>query len=645
MGFARSVIILGALLGALAFASCGRGSSKPTPTATSAASPTATAAVDATATPTATPTPPEVINGVTVTPLTAGAPVDLPKGVVLYVEGGCQSCDQPAVSLDRIWRDLYGTVHSDRLFERANPNGNAAEYITSIAVGNNGANMLIGVCSVAYCGGVGQIQAEAKVTFFASVDGGISWQDVGSVEGGGWAMTASFPAAGGIVRHVYRPSAGADWKTEYMTMPGNQVITSGPPLAGDATVLSLGYEVVFRGDDQTSLWPVAGSSAPLLAPKLPATASVIDAIQLDGPGARWALRWVQGAGPSSRGYLGLMTEREQTPARIFGYVPGDTMPAVVWLGGSVTLDGASSQSLAVNVLLPASALGSPAATRVRSVAPAILDTDTGQLHAIRELVARALTGGEKGLPDRTKILGVGRGTFVAVKGAGDCLNVRYAPSKSAQVAGCFKDGVLLNHLGQSTQADGVTWANVMTPSGAAGWASLEFLDLGAAGVTVSATQPAGVRSGDAGVDAVLDALASGDPARVIGLIKWTPIGCLAQPMGIGSPPKCPDGVAEGTLLDSLQGACAEGFYILRESLTGNPEFNLFRPQPLYAVWRDTGNLAWISHDAVALYGTPGGFATEVFIDGGKIAGFSACLLNPARILSEVPAANFLIMPR
>jgi hypothetical protein len=104
-------------------------------------------------------------------------------------------------------------------------------------------------------------------------------------------------------------------------------------------------------------------------------------------------------------------------------------------------------------------------------------------------------------------------------------------------------------------------------------------------------------------------------------------------------------VPEGSVFETLLGACAEGFYILRESLTGNPEFNLFRPQPLYAVWRDTGNPTWISHNVVALYGTPGGFATEVFIDGGYITGFSACLPNPAGILAEVPAADFLIRPR
>lgn len=93
-------------------AGCSGGGTKATPTPTDTASPTATATE--TAVPTATPVP-EVINGVAVTPVTVGAPVDIPENAVLYVAGGCNYCDLPVVSLERVYRDPAGTCRFGNL--------------------------------------------------------------------------------------------------------------------------------------------------------------------------------------------------------------------------------------------------------------------------------------------------------------------------------------------------------------------------------------------------------------------------------------------------------------------------------------------------------------------------------------------------
>lgn len=627
---------------ALAAAACGGSKSiaDATPTATTAAGTASPAPATATTTaPTPSPTA-QVIDGVTVTPLTAGEPVDFPKGAVFYVLSQCQACDVPPAALERVWRDLGGNLHTDRLFERVP--GTGAEYITSVAISPGGQSIIVGVCGQAYCGGVGQIQPGARVTFHASNDGGITWKVLGAVDGGGWVMTAKDQPGGvsGIVKHVTLGPGGAG-QVEYLTVPGNTVIEHSLTLDPSATTFDLGSNVVYRGPDRTSLWILQGGSAPWVNPKLPPTADVQDAIQFEGESPyHWGVTWVQDGGFNPPPpYFGLMSQREGTPARIFRGVPNG--PGFLWTGGL-----AAPTSLALNAYLPGTALGVTPAPAGFPMVPALLDFETGKLHPIKELIARAITPTSTQIGDVTRIIATARGHFVAVKGAGDCLNLRANPTTSAGILGCFPDGVLLNHLGESTQADGVTWAHVATLSGMSGWASLEFLDLGAAGATVTGTQPAGVRSGDAAVDRVLDALASGDRARIIALMEWTVVGCVAQPIGIGSPPKCPDDVPAGTKVETLPGACSEGFYILKDSLTENVEFSLFKPQPLYAVWRKTvTNTEWASYDTIAEFGTPGGFATQVYIRQGHITGFSGCRANPAEDVKDVPPGDFLIRPR
>jgi len=641
MDMKRSILpFVGVLLLALALAMAACGGDKKAPTASP--SPAASASAEATATtaasPTSTATPvPEVIDNVEVKPLTTGEPVDLPKGVVFYVISQCQACDVPPVGVDRVWRDLGGTVHTDRIFTKPDDG-----YITSVAVSPSGQSVVIGVCTIANCGPMGETSPNGKVTFHASADTGVTWKAIGSVAMSGLVMTAKDGPGGpyATVRHTYKAAAG-DWRTEYLTMPGSTVIEHSLTLDPGATTFALGSNVVYRGPDRTSLWLIQGASAPWVNPKLPPTADVQSAMQFEGTADyRWGIAWVQdgpGGNPAPR-YFGLMPQREGTPPRIFKAERDG--PGFIWAGGLT-----DRSALALNAYLPGSALGVTPAPQGMQNVPAILDLDTGQIHAIRELVARAITPTATSIGDASRIVATARGHFIAVKGAGDCLNLRLQPSRSAEVLNCFRDGTILDHLGESTQADGVTWAHVSTLDGWQGWASLEFLDVGAGGAAITGTQPVGVRSGDAAIDRVLDALASGDRARIIALMEWTIVGCVAQPQGIGSPPKCPDDVPAGSKMETLPGSCGEGFYTLKDQLTANTEFSLFKPQPLYAVFRKkVTNDGWASYDTVAEYGTPGGFAIQVFIREGHITGFSGCR-QVAEDVKNVPAGDFIIAPR
>jgi hypothetical protein len=70
---------------------------------------------------------------------------------------------------------------------------------------------------------------------------------------------------------------------------------------------------------------------------------------------------------------------------------------------------------------------------------------------------------------------VNLGRFARVAGAGDCLNVRTTPGATAEVLGCYADGVLLGTNGETVTAEGRTWLSVRTPDGRNGVAAAEFL--------------------------------------------------------------------------------------------------------------------------------------------------------------------------
>ncbi|MGB4864035.1 MAG: hypothetical protein WBO97_16390 [Tepidiformaceae bacterium] len=65
------------------------------------------------------------------------------------------------------------------------------------------------------------------------------------------------------------------------------------------------------------------------------------------------------------------------------------------------------------------------------------------------------------------------------------------------------------------------------------------------------------RTGDPGVDSVLDAVTSGDVGRVRSLLRFYPVACKAELTQLGSPePKCPTGTPEGTPIDIFpNGSC------------------------------------------------------------------------------------------
>jgi hypothetical protein len=91
--------------------------------------------------------------------------------------------------------------------------------------------------------------------------------------------------------------------------------------------------------------------------------------------------------------------------------------------------------------------------------------------------------------------------------------------------------------------------------------------------STSTAQPAGLneyspldtRTGIREVDNVLAAVASGNPRELYALVNYTVAPCTTAE-GLGGPPKCTEGEAEGTLLEVLPLIGSEGGFIRKNEI-------------------------------------------------------------------------------
>jgi len=84
--------------------------------------------------------------------------------------------------------------------------------------------------------------------------------------------------------------------------------------------------------------------------------------------------------------------------------------------------------------------------------------------------------------------------------------------------------------------------------------------------TVTKYYPLSTRTDIADVDEVLAAVESGDVQALRNLIRFTTIGC-AKAEGMGGPPKCREGEAEGTLVNVLPLLGPEGSFVHESDLS------------------------------------------------------------------------------
>ena len=94
--------------------------------------------------------------------------------------------------------------------------------------------------------------------------------------------------------------------------------------------------------------------------------------------------------------------------------------------------------------------------------------------------------------------------------------------------------------------------------------------------------PLSTRTGIADIDAVIAAVESGDPQQLRDLFRFTSIACTNAD-GLGGPPKCREGEAEGTLVDVLPFLGSEGSFLHKENISNFPGVNVVGVSAAYKV--------------------------------------------------------------
>lgn len=630
-GGMRRVVLLLASCAALLAAACG-GGSKSIPTPSPSASDTTTSTATATATP-----EPETILGVTVTLLVTGSDIPFPKDAALYIESGCWGCDAPAAALQRIYRDPSGTLRTEDLYRLPGAVIAAPEvdgrYIRSIAAANSGNDLLLSLCESPYCGGVGNMAEGAKTSILHSPDGGITWTKETTLDGDAFVI-ANFGGGPpinkrfGLILRIYRPAPAADYVFEVVAYPSldrEPFDLSGMAAVQTRFIVPANGPALVVGDDNVSLnRPEAG---PGNAPwpnltNLPKGSGVVD-VQFVANGIQ--ATWIA---PDGATYTGLAKPGDPAKPLTFDAIyrwPADVQPTFLrYSGGGFLASGEWIPSVSWPGL--------------RAQIPVVVDFKAGTIRPIAEFRERAQT-------DRNLVRAVLNGPFARVTGAGenDCLNVREGPSLSSPPFACYPDGTLLVEQGQRTEADGHNWSYVNTPSGRSGWASQAFLETSGSAPSLN-YHPQGTRTGNAAVDAVMSALESGDLEAIAALIGWQQVECEAgPPMGIGGPPECPEGVADGTPIDVIPGAACEGYWHIRVNDGGRANLVIGTADRLYAVIKNDADSFWRGSDTGIVYVNPERpeWGKAVYLANGRIIGdWSGCATSPAEIAERGASVIF-----
>lgn len=97
--------------------------------------------------------------------------------------------------------------------------------------------------------------------------------------------------------------------------------------------------------------------------------------------------------------------------------------------------------------------------------------------------------------------------------------------------------------------------------------------------------PLNTTTGNPDIDNVLAAVASGDPQEQRALIQYTTAPCTRK-KGLGGPPKCREGEAEGTMFEVLPFISSEGGFLRKEEIDN---WRGIDPAALYAVYRVSQN--------------------------------------------------------
>jgi hypothetical protein len=188
--------------------------------------------------------------------LTLAPAVALPPDIALLLETGCFGCDGPATGLIRVTRSaagvsgrdlllsagahkLYGDDDAVQLYfagdvpiprEMVDTSKGLQQYdphVTGIATGYDGSEIVVSVCVYPGCGvGMDAWSPDGRVALYRSVDGGETWADFGTIDGGG---VLGIVSPGTIL--ALSP-IGPDGPPDVFLYPGHELVAHPPTAQG-----------------------------------------------------------------------------------------------------------------------------------------------------------------------------------------------------------------------------------------------------------------------------------------------------------------------------------------------------------------------------------------------------------------------------
>ena len=446
----RLALILPFVLVMLLAAACGGGGQSAPATATAAgatavggtasAEPSPTTA--AAATPTAAPT--VTVDGVSIQPLVEAPPTPL-DDLAVVIATGCWQCDGPTSGLVRLYNDPTGVTRNEPLLREPIA---GSQGMTDYVIDEGGGEIWLGVCDIGHCGLLGFPSEDAEVTVHRSIDGGVSWEAIETLEG---AVHPLLLDGSGLVIATYAPAPGGP--VALARLPSGEAIEVPPGSGGLAAALASG-DLVWFSSDRRALLRSDGSDYF----RVPGGGTVTS-IAAHPSEERLAVSFVPRDEDGVAG-LSVLAILDRGDARAVFSAPETSLLLVWgWLDGDIVLaNRAGTDGNALPV-------------------PVLIDWREGTYSGLEGPFAQSFSEASDDLVvGRNFFVSAKHGPFARVASEGECLNVRAEPSTSATVLRCFADGVLFQTEGRTEDGDGLEWLAVTTPTGAAGWAAAEFLE-------------------------------------------------------------------------------------------------------------------------------------------------------------------------
>jgi hypothetical protein len=171
------------------------------------------------------------------------------------------------------------------------------------------------------------------------------------------------------------------------------------------------------------------------------------------------------------------------------------------------------------------------------------------------------------------------------------------------------------------------------------------------GSEASGPEPGGV-TGVAEFDRLIRLVDDGDIDGLVASVNLTDLACVTEVEGLGGPPECLDGEAEGTLVAVMPFAACEGTYIRSDGLAPMFESMLVKPQ-LHSAFalkqRGTSDfpigdygLVFTVEDAVDIGAT--GLMLGISADGEIVSVWRGCAYTAAELFEIHAGAEVLVEP-